>query len=646
MTNSIVIKIRTIISNYLKAIGYFLVFISKRIEYYKSDNRKSDTKEIFEKESLESSLEKYLLKYVNLDSPGFAVLVDGEWGAGKTYQVRSFMRELKLIEPKSLEEASSSGFEYIYVSLFGLTSTSEIYQEIAQSMIPIPKFIENLPKFLKVSSGFLPQILEIFIKYYISNKILIFDDLERSKMPIEKYLGVFSYCLNKGCKLILISSVSKLKNNENFPETLFEEIREKIVGQQIKIIPNLENAFEKFCQKLSPSIDKCKAFRFQDKILGIFKTSKCNSLRILEHVVRDVNNLLNSIDDKYLLDINAITMILNQFCAFDIEIRRGKLTLDDINNGMVYLWERVSNSNNYKFNENLDRFFNMYPSDSIFLNLLNFEVYNEIFKYGVFDQEKINKSLNQTIFSNSTYGLDTWEVLSRFSFFDVYDLNNTLSKFETQFKDREFVTSMTILKVFMVYFMMSDRNIIDYNFDEIYGQCQKYVYDFYANSEICIEDLVPFDNIDEKIEYEFFTDNFVELNSKTNKLKDLIICCRKKEFYNKSNLINDYILGLVSTNSLEFYEKFSETGKFFEIPILNITDPKKFVNYWLKGKTNQWIWVKNTIDSRIKKHKSNELFNEELNWVKFVGIELDSRIKESKGFLSAQINLIKPSVDS
>ena len=40
-------------------------------------------------------LESYLEYYLSLESPGFAVLVKGPWGTGKTFQVKKFIPEAK-----------------------------------------------------------------------------------------------------------------------------------------------------------------------------------------------------------------------------------------------------------------------------------------------------------------------------------------------------------------------------------------------------------------------------------------------------------------------------------------------------------------------------------------------------------------------
>ena len=65
-------------------------------------------------------LKSYLDYYIDLDRPGYAVLVTGDWGVGKTYQVRNALE----------------GNDYIYVSLFGLESADEVYLEVLSKADP------------------------------------------------------------------------------------------------------------------------------------------------------------------------------------------------------------------------------------------------------------------------------------------------------------------------------------------------------------------------------------------------------------------------------------------------------------------------------------------------------------------------------
>lgn len=69
-----------------------------------------------------SPLSEYLNYYCQLEKPGFAVLVTGEWGTGKTFQVQSAMRAR----------------DYVYISLYNVSENSDIQEAIfCQAQISI-----------------------------------------------------------------------------------------------------------------------------------------------------------------------------------------------------------------------------------------------------------------------------------------------------------------------------------------------------------------------------------------------------------------------------------------------------------------------------------------------------------------------------
>ena len=67
-----------------------------------------------------SHLEDYLAYYKGCNAPGYAVLVTGEWGTGKTYQVKEALAEE----------------ERYYVSLFGLQSPHDVHSAVFAAMDP------------------------------------------------------------------------------------------------------------------------------------------------------------------------------------------------------------------------------------------------------------------------------------------------------------------------------------------------------------------------------------------------------------------------------------------------------------------------------------------------------------------------------
>lgn len=64
-------------------------------------------------------LKSYINYYKNLEKPGYAVLVVGEWGIGKTYQIKESLKE----------------DEYYYVSLYGIQDSASIHAEVVSSWI-------------------------------------------------------------------------------------------------------------------------------------------------------------------------------------------------------------------------------------------------------------------------------------------------------------------------------------------------------------------------------------------------------------------------------------------------------------------------------------------------------------------------------
>ena len=131
--------------------------------------------------------------YNSLKEPGFAVLVTGEWGTGKTH----LMKELLPWEG----DAKKS----YYVSFFGLKSTAEVDVALYAEMYPRLSAAEQRVKGVGEATrgvsghgfgaggliGFASNLILAYMRKEIdTSKPIIFDDLERSSMATnEEKLG-------------------------------------------------------------------------------------------------------------------------------------------------------------------------------------------------------------------------------------------------------------------------------------------------------------------------------------------------------------------------------------------------------------------------------------------------------------------------
>ncbi|EFI7937242.1 hypothetical protein GYM27_002997, partial [Escherichia coli] len=164
--------------------------------------------------------------YLNTNTPEYAFMITGGWGAGKTHFIESFIKEYN----KNAID-NQSGNKIIKISLFGFKTTSSIDEMIFQSLHPLlghryTKLAGNILKgALKLGckidingdsksdvdiNASLDKIKfsEIFSTNTDTGQIIIaLDDLERTDIPLKEILGYVNYLVEiSKVKVILIAN--------------------------------------------------------------------------------------------------------------------------------------------------------------------------------------------------------------------------------------------------------------------------------------------------------------------------------------------------------------------------------------------------------------------------------------------------------
>lgn len=67
----------------------------------------------------------FLNEYAEIPDPQYAIMLRGAWGCGKTFFIRQWMEQLK-----NNRDADKLKWQPIYVSLYGLTTTQQITEQI------------------------------------------------------------------------------------------------------------------------------------------------------------------------------------------------------------------------------------------------------------------------------------------------------------------------------------------------------------------------------------------------------------------------------------------------------------------------------------------------------------------------------------
>ena len=288
-------------------------------------------------EELKGIIEEYLR-----DSKAeYAVMIDGDWGSGKTYFLtHSLTGIIKKVDKENDEQR-----RYAYVSLYGVKSTSEVSKEIMFQYLGNKKSNK-----FKAASNILSASLGAFnvdftkveeiLQMNISNWIICFDDLERCCFSINEMLGYINQLVEHNkCKVIVLANekeigkitlnsileskyqvvlsgrkyelekkdckktdtpneeidIKKLKKEtENLfnEDILYGSIKEKVIGLKINYEPQMGEVYDSIISDFGNLHDFNEYIKKnKSRILDYFKDENCNNLRTLISVLKCIRKV-------------------------------------------------------------------------------------------------------------------------------------------------------------------------------------------------------------------------------------------------------------------------------------------------------------------------------------------------------------------
>ena len=330
-----------------------------------------------------------ILDYVRSDYTDYAIMINGEWGSGKTYfwnnQVKKKIESLKLNGKK---------FTTIYMSLYGISNLEEISKKIfmetsqlmnrnlrrymeANGQTTIPEYaktgIDMANFFGAATNGNRINYEEFFST---DDKVLCFDDLERANVDVIDILGyINNFVEHDHIKTIIICNEkelsTKIKNSnlemktfiatylldkqgelsktddkpmvEKIQEKIehvfdkaidYERIKEKLIGETFEYAPQFDYIINGILIRYESNKDLIRFLRENTKlIITTFKKSGTRNLRILKHALNDFSKIFEEVSELY---PNTNYRIMQTMLIFTIavsfEIKAGKITKEKFKN--------------------------------------------------------------------------------------------------------------------------------------------------------------------------------------------------------------------------------------------------------------------------------------------------------------------------
>lgn len=225
-------------------------------------------------------ISEYLRDYLNMDTPpGYAVMIRGPWGIGKTFLIRKILAEL-----------FPDGKGYIYVSLYGVTRPEEIDNAILMATYPaldtkaakvtgkvVGRLVNAAMNHFKLGDA--PALSDVIGK--TTAAAYVFDDIERSSMTSDATFGYINqFVEHAGYRAILIANEAELEKTDGYRAK-----REKLVGHTLEVKSAVQDALEAFLDDITDTETRTYLKSVQNEIVSLYEQGEVSNLRVLKQTL-------------------------------------------------------------------------------------------------------------------------------------------------------------------------------------------------------------------------------------------------------------------------------------------------------------------------------------------------------------------------
>ena len=303
----------------------------------------------------DSEIIEVVKEYIDNAIYNYAVMIDGEWGSGKTFFVKNNL--VNAIEAYENEKVERNYLykprKVLYISLYGISSTEEISNEIYMSLYKSigSNDVSEVRYGVKVVTDIAKTRWDANYDEFINNfsnfegYIFILDDLERCNCHINEIFGYINDLVeNQGLKTIIVSNqkeIGKFQEEENIglkyllsanTNVDFGELDESFVmgNPDEKItISELRRRTQLLCDEDNSAYQKVK-----EKLVGFTIKYEPDYKKVTKEMLHE--NISNPDLQNILLDLNE------QHCAFAIEKQHTNLrTFQFFISKVIVLYESI-----------------------------------------------------------------------------------------------------------------------------------------------------------------------------------------------------------------------------------------------------------------------------------------------------------------
>ena len=590
-----------------------------------------------------------ILDYIRSDYTDYAVMLNGEWGSGKTHFWNNKIK-------KKIESMQLNGKRYttIYMSLYGISNLEEISKKIfmettqlmdknlrrfmnAKGQETIPEYAKtgiDMANFFGVTQN--SNKLDYAEFFSTDDKVLCFDDLERANVDVIDILGyINNFVEHDHIKTIIICNekelATKLKSSNLEMKTFiatylldkqnelnktdkpmvekiqdkiehvfdkandYERIKEKLIGETFEYAPKFDYIINGILMRYENNPDLIRFLRENTGlIINTFNRSGTRNLRILKHALNDFKKVYEMVNKAYPNTSNRVMQTMLIFTiAVSFEIKAGKITKEKFVNikdneeyKAILVSSRILMDNRQFYIKEFDNnYYYNFKSEYRFFKFIEYYVRTRIFDMKIFKENM--ETIRNTM---DTENLPAYKRLLTEEYWKISDdqFDGIIKEILEEVKEGK-IKLIDMVKLFAYFSYFSRKGLIEYDLKSL-----KSIFLNGMNIASLTSKYCP--NVDEelgKIAIEEVAEDMEDILKHFHMLNDQLL---DKMYKEKA----EEIMKCIPMKMEQFYEKFDK--ECMEIPIFKYYDPFQLFQRISCASNEDIVLIKEKLMDRANKY--------------------------------------------
>lgn len=567
----------------------------------------------------------------------YAILLNGAWGSGKTWFVKQY-----------LEKKEDEGKKICYVSLNGISKTSDIDEAIFKTIHPIlgskgAKLVGQLGKGLlkatlkvdldgdsKSDASVSAALPSIKLPEYLTigdNFILVFDDLERCELKKEEILGYINYFVEQeNIKTLIISNEDEIKDCEDYSRK-----KEKLIGATFSYTEDQDLAIQSILDEVEKEELKSLLNSNLELIKQTFNQVAYKNLRSFKQTIFDFERFYKKdyFAPQEHFDDEIFQKILKAFLILSLENKKGRFDKE-----ILKFKSNSSESDSKNPEKKIAEAFSGFEGDDAQefkqkyqMNLNEFvfskQLWNQILNKNIIKDALIETELYKAYFrlkEDYPIWLKLWHYLN----LTDEDFFALVQQAKESIEKSELTDVTDILHTVSMLIFFSEKKLIHFSIapllDKAVTRFKKII-----NIDDRYKSISCFDLSEQSGGYGLYARDSAMFQSFLEKLANAY----EEKYLEKNSERYIELLELIQTDHYEFYQKL--TNQYYDYPILKSFNVEDFLDQLCKINFKNAMSVLDALEYRYKINSQSKIYLQEQDWFESLIALTTKRSESSKG---------------